>query len=109
MKRPGPCPLVALAALLLGWAPVAAAEPFPKADIAAGRRLVNDSNCGGCHLARFGGDATRIYLRPDRKVTSPQKLLAQMSICSMELKLGWFPEEEENAAAYLNREYYRFK
>lgn len=103
-------PPMAPLVLLLAASPMpAAADPFPKADVAAGRKLVTGNNCAGCHVARLGGDPSRIYLRPDRKVTTPAKLLTQMATCSTELKLEWFPEEEENAAAFLNREYYRFK
>ena len=93
--------LVALAA------PVAAqpADPLAGADPAAGKRLVQ-KDCVGCHEKRFGDTAT-IYTRPDRRVTTRAKLLAQVQFCNTQLKSNYFPEDEANVAAYLNQQYYK--
>jgi hypothetical protein len=54
------------------------------------------------------GDAQAIYLRKDRKVTSMDKLKAQVALCNSELNLQLFPEDEEHIVAYLNEAYYKF-
>ena len=45
----------------------------------------------------------------DRRVGTPSQLLAQMQRCNVELGKGYFPDEEEHIAAYLNLRYYKFK
>lgn len=101
--------LVLGSVVLLATAVADAAEPFPKADPEAGKKMVTEGNCAACHVRRFGGDAASIYVRFERKVTTPAKLLAQLAACNAELNLSWFPEDEEHVAAFLNREYYKFK
>lgn len=61
-----------------------------------------DANCETCHAASF-------YQREDRKVTSLLKLEATVEGCNTNLDVGWFPEDVSDVAAYLNREYYKFK
>jgi cytochrome c553 len=82
--------------------------PFAHADIKAGAQLV-ETNCVSCHAAMFSGDAERIYTRPERKMKSAEQLLSQVRVCNTNLKKNWFPEDEDNAAAFLNSEYYKFK
>lgn len=57
----------------------------------------------------MGGDGTAMYTRLDRKVTTPEKLAAQVAVCNAELSTGYFPDEEAHVAAYLNLRFYRFK
>jgi pyridoxine 5'-phosphate synthase PdxJ len=54
------------------------------------------------------GDANAVYLRKDRRVTSFEKLKAQVALCNSELNLQLFPDEEEHIVAYLDQAYYRF-
>ena len=82
--------------------------PFKAGDANAGRMLV-DRDCVGCHAQRFGGDADQMYRRADRRVKTPAQLLAQVQGCNVNLGKGYFPEEEEHIAAYLNLEFYKFK
>jgi cytochrome c553 len=93
----------------LACAGTALAAPFPKADPAAGAKLVDEAKCSGCHAQRFGGDGTSVYTRPDRKVKSADALLKQVRACVTQLNVQWFPDEEEHVAAYLNQKYYKFK
>ncbi|MFO1323854.1 MAG: hypothetical protein U1F15_07295 [Burkholderiales bacterium] len=104
-----PLAWMAAAAALALAAPVAAQQPKPIAngDAAAGKVLV-ERDCIACHARRFG-DAATIYTRADRRVQSPAQLLAQVQFCNVELKSGYFPDEEEHVAAYLNQQYYKFK
>ncbi|HZQ60693.1 MAG TPA: cytochrome c [Casimicrobiaceae bacterium] len=117
MTAPRPVPhhrrnmlVVACAALMVGapWpAPAAEPAPFAHADAAAGKALV-ERDCVACHAQKFSGDADRIYLRQDRRVHTPQQLLAQVSWCNTQLGTKYFPDDEENVAAYLNQRYYHF-
>lgn len=81
--------------------------PFASGDVKAGQALV-ERDCVSCHAKMMNGDADRIYTRPDRRVTSAPKLLAQVQACNANLSKGYFPEEEEHVAAYLNLRFYKF-
>jgi hypothetical protein len=78
-------------------------------DAAVGRKLVEEKKCEGCHASKTLGDAKAVYLRRDRKVTSWEKLKAQVALCNSELNLSLFPDEEEHVSEYLNQTYYHFK
>ena len=78
------------------------------ADPAQGRQLVDDRKCEGCHATKTLGDAKAVYLRKDRKVTTPGKLKAKVALCNSELNLQLFPDEEEHIVAFLDQTYYRF-
>ena len=77
-------------------------------DAAEGKKLVEASKCELCHHNKTMGDAKAIYLRKDRKVTSLEKLEAQVALCNSELNLQLFPDEEEHVVAFLNQTYYKF-
>jgi hypothetical protein len=93
--------LLALLALVPAVAPAAG-------DVEAGRTRAAAPRRAPCHQAKTLGDASAVYLRKDRKVTSMAKLKAQVALCNSELNLGLFPEDEEHVAAYLDQTYYRF-
>ena len=101
--------MVAAAATAMLALPVLAQqpEPFAKADAASGRRLV-ERDCVACHARRFT-DASMMYTRADRRVHSAAQLLAQVQRCNVELNSGYFPDDEENVAAFLNDAFYKFK
>jgi hypothetical protein len=71
------------------------------ADLLRGHELV-ETHCQRCH-------GSEVYTRPDRRVTSLPGLRKQVQRCELMLGLTWFDEDIENTAAYLNREYYKFK
>lgn len=83
-------------------------ELFAKADVAAGKVLV-DKNCISCHASSFGGDGSAIYTREYAKVKTSKGLLAQVRACNTNIGLKWFEDEELNVAAYLNQTYYKFE
>ena len=91
------------ASVLMGCSLLAAAG-----DANEGRKLVAEKHCETCHANKTMGDAPAVYTRKDRKVTSLEKLKAQVSLCNSELRLEMFPEDEEHVAAFLNAEYYHF-
>ncbi|GAC1420124.1 MAG: hypothetical protein NVSMB6_21930 [Burkholderiaceae bacterium] len=82
---------------------------FEGANRKAGMTLHRENNCAACHAQRLGGDGSAMYTRRDRKVTTPQKLLAQIAVCNTQLSTAMFPEDERDVAAYLNHDYYHFK
>jgi cytochrome c5 len=104
-------PLLLCGALIAGAGSVRADTqpvPFKAGDPKAGKVMV-ERDCVGCHAQRFAGDPDQMYRRADRRVKSPAQLLAQVQGCNANLGKGYFPEEEEHIAAYLNLEFYRFK
>ena len=96
-----------IAALLMLPALAQQPAPFAKADAASGRALV-DRDCVACHARRYS-EASVMYTRADRRVQTPSQLLAQVQRCNVELGSGYFPDDEENVAAFLNDAYYKFK
>ena len=78
-------------------------------DAQEGKKLVAEHKCEICHDNKTLGDAKAIYLRKDRKVTSMDKLKAQVALCNSELGLKMFPDDEEHVTAHLNETYYKFK
>ena len=91
-----------LAALIITPLAHAAGDP------AEGRKLVAEKNCETCHHNKTLGDASAIYLRKDRKVTSLESLKTRVALCTTELNLQLFPDEEEHIVAFLNQTYYKF-
>lgn len=70
-------------------------------EILAGKKLADD-HCYQCH-------GTELYTRGDRRITSLQKLHAQVRRCELSLGLKWFEEDIDNVTAYLNKEFYKFE
>jgi hypothetical protein len=94
---------------LLATIVVAVITPaFAAGDPAEGGKLVAQKGCETCHHNKTLGDAKAVYLRKDRKVTTLEKLKAQVALCNSELNLQLFPDEEEHIAAFLNTTYYKF-
>jgi mono/diheme cytochrome c family protein len=102
---------IAIAAgLLVASAPlVAAADPFPGADLANGRRIHYESKCASCHTEKTGRDEGFIYLRDERKVKTIFELKRYVSLCNSELRLELFPEDERDVAAFVNQQWYQLK
>ena len=99
---------ISLALLLIMGFSAAQAEPFAKGDPKVGKALAEKS-CNACHVSLMGGDGSKIYTRADRKVKSANQLEGRIRACNANTGTGWFPEEEEHVAAYLNATYYHFK
>ena len=69
-------------------------------NLESGKELVN-TNCYECH-------GNEIYTRKERRVTSRQGLTAQVNRCELALGLKWFEDDVEDAAEYLNQNFYKF-
>jgi len=97
--------LAAAASLTLFALPLPAAA---SADLAAGQKL-HDENCRACHIKRWGGDGSAAYTRPERHIRDLAALRQRVAVCSAQSGAKFFPEDEENVAAYLAQRYYQFK
>jgi hypothetical protein len=98
-------PLLSLIAALA----LALASPARGADAGDAKlgQAIVDKDCHACHVRRFG-DKDAAYTRLDRRVQTPAQLRAQIAFCNTQLGTGYFPDEEEHIAAYLNLRYYKF-
>lgn len=71
-------------------------------DLALGKKLYDEASCTKCHGAEK-------YTAKDRKVNSISALKTFVQGCATNLNLSWFEDEVDAVAAYLNKEYYKFK
>ena len=95
--------------VILSLSTAASADPFPNADPKLGKKYFDEAKCGSCHVSLVGGDGNRIFTRPERKVKDAQALVKMVRFCVSQTGAGIFPEDIEPIAAYLNREFYKFK
>ena len=102
MKKPF---AIVLATLL----PLAAAAeaPWGKVDLDAAKPL-HDKDCVACHIRMYGGDGSKMYTRDGRMLSDRLELLQRVAACNAQMNAGWFPEDEANVAAWLNKHYYKF-
>jgi len=84
------------------------ANPFADGDAQIGEKLAKKA-CEACHVARFGGDGSKVYTRENRIVKNAQQLASRIATCNSNSGANFFPEEEQHIAAYLNQQYYKFK
>ena len=85
------------------------AAPFSDGNAQAGKKLFGQYKCNSCHIGKVGGDGSAIFTRPDHKVTSPQGMVEQMTMCSGSLGKTLTAQELQHLGAYLNKRYYKFK
>lgn len=95
-----------LSLFLLG---TAQAEPFSKGNTEAGKKFFQQNQCNSCHDQIMNGDGNAIFTRFNRKVRSPEQLLAQLGRCTAGGHIAMSDKDEQDLAAYLNRAYYHFK
>jgi mono/diheme cytochrome c family protein len=73
-------------------------------------KQIDQQKCYACHAKKTGfGNGDMIYTRSDSKVNSIAKLKTMVERCNTELRLDLFPEDEADVAAYLNKQFYKFK
>lgn len=87
----------------------AQATPFSNGKPDDGKKIFDQHTCNSCHARQLGGDGSSMFTRPGRKVKSPASLATQITRCSNNLGLMLFEDDEEHVAAYLNKNYYKFK
>lgn len=75
-------------------------NPSFAGDPSAGKALHDEANCLRCHTAQPYNPA---------KTNTYEKLVSAVSFCNNNLNTGWFDDEVEDVASYLNQEYYKLK
>jgi mono/diheme cytochrome c family protein len=86
----------------------ALAGPLDLADANHGKALV-ERHCMSCHVAKYGGDGSSIYTRPDHKIRSLEALVTQINRCNEGTHAGFPPEGLLDVGAYLNQTFYKFR
>ena len=87
----------------------AQAEPFADGQPEAGKKLFDQYQCNRCHNGKMGGDGNAIFTRSNRKVNDPQQLAAQILVCARNVRANFSTQEKLDIAAYLNKNFYKFK
>ena len=78
-------------------------------DVVNGKKI-DQQKCYTCHAKKSGfGNGDMIYTRGDGKVKNLQNLKSMVAMCNTELRLDLFPEDEADVAAFLNKQFYKFK
>lgn len=73
-------------------------------------KALHAEKCAACHAQKSGlGDGDLLYTRSDRKAKNPKQLDAMVARCNSELRLDLFPEDEADVAAFLTKNFYKFK
>ena len=76
----------------------------------ANGKSIDQEKCYTCHSKKTGfGNGDMIYTRADSKVRTLVKLNSMISTCNAQLRLDLFPEDENDIASYLNKQFYKFK
>ncbi|MBF0308549.1 MAG: cytochrome c [Magnetococcales bacterium] len=81
---------------------------FAGAEQASQGKALHDRHCIDCHAGRFGGDASRIYTRPDHKKKTYHELQAMVAFCNNQVGAQWFDEDVQAVTDFLNDSYYHF-
>ena len=87
----------------------AQAESFADGQPETGKKLFDKYQCNSCHNGKMGGDGNAIFTRPNRKVQDPQQLVAQILVCARNVRANFSTQEKLDLAAYLNKNFYKFK
>ncbi len=93
---------IPLMCILISFSALAAGDPK------LGKPL-HDKQCVACHVKLLGGDGSAMYTRKPRLINSATALRQRVAVCSTQTNAGWFPEDEEHVAAWLDQAFYKFK
>ena len=100
-----------LLAIALMWIGLVQAEQHPLfkgADLPLGEKLITENKCNECHIRRVGGDGNSMY-KPAGRINTAGLLRGMVEYCNTELNLGFFPEDTNAVAAFLNLKHYKFR
>ncbi len=67
---------------------------------------LHEESCVACHMVTHDDS---FYTRDSSKMATLSDLSRQVSMCTSNFNLGWFPDEEKAVLDYLNTKYYKFK
>lgn len=83
----------------------AADEVLLPGDAGKGKSLY-DAKCVACHVSLVGGNGTALHTRSNRRIQTPEGLLAQVNGCNQQLKAGLSPAQIKDIVAYLHQAFY---
>lgn len=72
-------------------------------------KLIHQEKCAACHIGKFGGDGSEIYVRDDRRIKTVEGLMAQVESCDRQIKIGLNDNQINDLVIYLNESYYKFE
>lgn len=87
-----------ISALFFGFSTTALAEH-------PGKVLHDDADCMKCHTNLGYNNEKTIKMEINKKAD----LIKAVSFCNTNLDIGWFDDEVEEVADYLNQEHYKLK
>ena len=91
----------------------AQAEPFAGGHAEVGKKLFDKYQCNSCHNGMMGGNGNAVFTRPGSKVKDPQKLMEVVVACARNVRANYSSQisaqERLDIAAYLNKNFYKFK
>ena len=99
---------IILSTLLLSAAQISFADDQLPGDATHGK-AVHDQSCAGCHNNMTDGKGDTIYTRDNRRVTSLDRLMGQVSRCNSMQKLGLSEDDTDGITKYLNESFYKFE
>lgn len=99
---------ISASTILFALLSTSAAHGFMLGDPANGK-VIHQQSCAACHIGKFGGDGSEIYLRDDRRIKTVEGLMAQVEACNRQIKSGLNDEEINDLVIYLNEDYYKFE
>ena len=67
---------------------------------------LHEESCVACHMVTHDDS---FYTRENSNMKNHFDLRRQVSMCTSNFNLGWFPDEEKAVLDYLNTKYYKFK
>jgi len=82
-------------------------SPALAADQSKGQRL-HDDHCVSCHIEKYGGDGSEMYLRSNHLIQSRPALDKRVAFCNKMVKAGLSADDEKEISNYLNQRYYKF-
>ena len=72
-------------------------------------KLIHQEKCAACHIGKFGGDGSEIYVRDNRRIKTVEGLMAQVEFCDQQIKSGLKEDQINDLVIYLNESYYKFE
>lgn len=79
----------------------------------AGKKLFDKYQCNSCHDGMMGGNGNAIFVRPNSKVKNQQQLMNVVVVCARNVRANFSSQitaqEKLDLAAYLNKDFYKFK
>ncbi len=72
-------------------------------------KVIHQEKCAACHIGKFSGDGSEIYLRENRRIKTVEGLMAQVEFCDRQIKSGLNDDQINDLVMFLNESYYKFE